>query len=67
MRWKSRIQSLSNCTREVTKFLIFPKCLDGQWRWLEKTSYIQKGHECYTEGSIISYWEDVHWSDLDKR
>lgn len=39
--------------RIVTKFLIFPKSINGEWKWLEKASYEQ----LYTpEG-----WECIEW------
>jgi hypothetical protein len=50
--------------RVVVKFLFLPKCLDGQWRWLELADIIQEYEECsvYRDYAIIkTRWRDVHW------
>lgn len=36
----------------VTKFLWFPKCIDFQWRWFEKTSWYK-------------IWTGYNWIDRE--
>ena len=44
MRWKrkKKQQPKEGDTRIVDWFLLFPKCLDDEWRWLELTQIHQE-------------------------
>lgn len=60
MRWKERNTKpdFSNRTRTITKFLFFPKKINGEWRWLEIATYKQK----YMYSSDAG-WIDWEWID----
>ena len=47
MRWK---RPERHETRTITKFLLFPKTINDETRWLERTSYVQ-------------WWNDYRWCD----
>ena len=50
MRWKTA----ENFDRRIkTGFLILPKKLDNEWRWLERASWEQE----YYDG----FWWSDHW------
>jgi len=41
--------------RFKTRFLIFPKCIKNEWRWLETA----KWEECYREPNLL--WKSIMW------
>ena len=52
--------------RIITKFLLFPKKLDNEWRWLEKASIRQKVMKMDVGGSMQwgkykHQWRDIRW------
>lgn len=64
MRWikKEKGYPKDGDERIITKFLLFPTCLDNETRWLEKTTIKQ----------VARYWCDptsasdgVHWMDKE--
>ena len=67
MRWKAkeRIYYKDGDERKRTKFLFFPKCalnrntVKHEWRWLEKTSWI----EVYTDFYDGFCWKTLCWID----
>ena len=61
MRWKKEQEPIKGESRVVVKFLIFPKCLDNEWRWFEKCYITQKAYPGYESGG--TYWLDQHWLD----
>jgi hypothetical protein len=64
MRWKQKEekQPLSGDVRFKTGFLLFPKFLNGETRWLEKTSWVQK-YGWYGLNEDGPSWEDYAWED----
>lgn len=47
----------------VTKFLIFPLCVNGELRWLERATWIRRPDYKYTflfEHKKY-YWENIEW------
>ena len=53
--------------REVRKFLLFPKCLAGEWRWLGRERIVQHFREWTamvpeTRGVEVCGWVDVRWA-----
>ena len=49
-----------NSERVIEKFLIFPKSINGEIRWLEKAKYKQS----YTQVGLTDYkWIDLWWVD----
>lgn len=43
----------------VTTFLFFPKCINGEWRWLEKVIYkTYRNWNYYTDSYFFT---DIEW------
>ena len=59
MRW---IQPELGKTRTITKFLIFPKTINGETRWLEKVTYTQVVVYNILHDTGIK-WKDCKWVD----
>ncbi|UGO51262.1 hypothetical protein PQE72_gp181 [Bacillus phage vB_BanS_Skywalker] len=68
MRWKSNKPQHHGQHRHKTKFLLFPKKIGDEWRWLERATYLQKVERIYL-GYYDSKltWEDVKWIDKEKK
>lgn len=66
MHWRSKWDYiLVGDKRIITKFLLFPRCINGETRWLEKATYLQ---ECVLEMGYGSMdyskhkaWQDMEW------
>lgn len=59
MRWNHKpIEDLSK--KIVKRFLFFPKCIDGQFRWLEFVT-LEKIALC--DGAGLICWVDVRFVD----
>lgn len=71
MRWKRKTkrQPKEGDTRIADRFLLFPKCLDDEWRWLELTQ-IQQEYRRTDRGSDLDdwtyQWVDLRWATLDE-
>lgn len=66
MRWKRKLPLHYRIgeSRTKNKFLIFPKCINNEWRWLEKTSWIQSVKTKYHGGFDYTVgWKDIRWID----
>jgi hypothetical protein len=68
MRWRSKWDYISyGDTRLISKFLLFPKRINREWRWLEKVTYRQKCEKVMNYGSMdYGYhkeWVDKEWVD----
>lgn len=73
MRW-TKPTPREGDRRVVQKFLFLPKCLDGEWRWLERAKIVQRyiDHEAMVSGwhyygTNIGGWTDCGWSDDDEQ
>lgn len=55
MRWKQAPDPKHHDTRTRNVFLLFPKCLGGQWRWLERASIVEKFIDIL--GERQGWWE----------
>jgi hypothetical protein len=55
MRWSVKKKYIG-MTRIKSGFLLFPKCIEGEWRWLEFAVWRQK---------YISYWTYCDWHNLE--
>jgi hypothetical protein len=69
MRWKTPKQTHPKCgdTREVTKFLFFPKRMRQEWRWLEKATWTQQYQIFFYEDYNLGKWVDMnseYWINL---
>lgn len=49
----------------VTKFLIFPLCINGELRWFERASWIRQPDCKYTFffNRKKYYWKNKEWTD----
>ena len=65
MRWLSDpLANQEHSIRKINKFLIFPKKISGEWRWLELVvigQIVEKYHNGY--GDIKYKWTDLAWVD----
>ena len=74
MHWKKKAEILPKIddTRIITKFLLFPKCLSGTWKWLELAKIKQvfvknkRGYDIDFPTIYIietNSWKDMEWID----
>jgi hypothetical protein len=63
MRWKRKVLT-SNDTRVVLKFLLLPRCFDGEGRWLEwayiKETVCAVGFD--RSGDVVWGWKEVSFA-----
>lgn len=57
MKWKD------SYTRVRRRFLLLPRCIDGEWRWLEFATWRQERWVSSLTGA--RYWDDVCWIDSE--
>jgi hypothetical protein len=63
MKWKDKESKLGTI-RIVTRYCIFPRCINGECRWLQKSRILQKySKQCGGYDADIYYWEDLRWYD----
>lgn len=65
MRWKKKFKKYpnDNDTRVITRFLLFPRYIDGECRWLE-LSMIEQFYRGYDfEHDTGGFWVDKCWVD----
>lgn len=69
MQWTAKKRPELNDVRVKKKFLLFPKCLDGVWKWLEVAKVIQRYSE-YARLDVstaipvaVGEWVDIHWQE----
>jgi len=55
MRWQK--PNKHGLKRIVREFLFLPKCINGEYRWMESVTYEQK----YDAYNLILIWEDIRW------
>lgn len=67
MRWTNE-KPVEGTMRVISKFLFFPRTIQGETRWLERAGIrqIRRYHEddmrdAYSES--FWYWEDERWVD----
>ena len=63
MRWK---EVRLGDTREVTKFLLLSRCIQGQRRWLERATYLQTLVWNPAIACHALKWENTKWIDKPK-
>ncbi len=66
MKWKKRKKPNNGDTRIKKKFLLFPKCIEGDCRWLEMAKYKQRYRRFVTLNRIYDEWIDVEWVDNER-
>ncbi|UUV46739.1 hypothetical protein [Bacillus phage vB_BanS-Thrax4] len=68
MRWKSGKPQYRGQKRTINKFLLLPKKIKDEWRWLEKVTYIEEVQSYYNPyGSDSLYWERIKWVDEENK
>lgn len=60
---RKKLKYLSGDTRIISKFLLLPKSLDGEMRWLERVK-IKQVFQFYMDFVVVcEEWEDIKWID----
>ena len=59
MRWLGKRVTTTDDTRITEKFLIIPRRVKGQWRWLERSAYKQQWIKY--NNSPTHYWANICW------
>lgn len=66
MRWYSKPRPKYGDIRVKYKFLLFPKWIDGEWRWFERAAwtetFMREGVPYYLEFCRGS-WQATAWLD----
>lgn len=60
MRWNKKVEPKVGDERKVYRFLLFPTCLNGEYRWLEHTCIIQE-YNSYCE------WINKKWGTYTQK
>jgi len=69
MRWlRDKLLGRQDEERTITKFLLFPKKIGNEWRWLEKASIHQRVERIDVGGSMEygrykHRWIDRNWEE----
>ena len=63
MRWNTTPFPKDGNTRIVTKFLLLPKCIKNEWRWLETATYEEVYRPGADGGVLIRHWCSQSWVD----
>ena len=64
MRIKMKQKPTLGNIETVTKFLLFPKCINREWRWLERASYKREWDAVPVGGrNCIHTWVNLEWED----
>lgn len=62
MRWKDRyVQPFLGHKRVIERFLLFPRSIENEYRWLEKAKILQE--YSYTGGLGSAQYIDKEWID----
>ena len=55
-------------TRIKTRFLLIPKCIEDEWRWLEIASWEQEyGYKWHNEDTDHYGWVNTRWMNVSTR
>lgn len=70
MRYTINPSAKKGDVRVTTKFLLLPRCINREWRWLEKATYSQRMSTkyCRHHGAVYEYtdWENVDWLETER-
>jgi hypothetical protein len=61
MRWDKKKRPVEGERRIKRKFLWFPKCLKGQYRWMETAEWVVEAY--YRDWGL--YWRPIAWVDSE--
>ena len=62
MMWKAKKERCLGDIRLKRRFLLFPKNINGEVRWLVKAQYKQKYETVYREGYKWYAWVNIKWN-----
>lgn len=62
MRWQKKERPKHGAKRVVTRFLLFPREIGREVRWMEKARIVQQ----YNMGYQYGAWIDVAWIEDDR-
>lgn len=64
MRWKARPQPKIGDVRTIQKFLLLPRCLGREWRWLEVARIHQQRISYMNEFfNMKMAWKNIGWAN----
>jgi hypothetical protein len=67
VRWKQKPHPVAPCLgakRVVSRLLILPRLLGGEWRWLEMADIEQETvSRIFSDPEGIAKWEGLAWVD----
>lgn len=51
--------------RYKTRFLLLPKLINDEWRWLERATWLERyiTHMCWGDKRSTNHWEPQRWED----
>lgn len=65
MRWEAKTQQQDDYHRTKERFLLLPKCIAGEWRWLEQARWAQMMiRRRFPNGACFDVWEDTEWQPM---
>lgn len=65
MKWRKHTPKHGD-ERTVRRFLLLPRCINGEWRWLELAT-IRQEWQVYPYYRRRNSWYDLHWIDDKER
>ena len=72
MRWKAKHEKTKGDERKKSGFLLLPRQIAGEWRWLEYATWIERYNGVYEENvsgiGMIEFemWEPVAWGQVGR-
>jgi len=63
MKWKATPTPKHRDLRTVVRFLWWPRCFDGEWRWLERARIRQVFIECIDPYDFTWGWSSFGWAE----
>lgn len=64
MKWYKEHPSPGHI-RKRTRFLFFPKNIEGEIRWLEKATWVEKYYTYQGMTGVHGGWQAMFWSEED--
>lgn len=67
MRWPERRKTQTGDTRIRAKFLLLPKTVNGETRWLEKATWLEEYDGSWKHYDLgFGEWRGVEWLDQQR-
>jgi len=62
MRWTPKPEPHDLDTRMKRRFLLLPKTIGEETRWLEFAAWLEEYHiGCNGRNGIVTYWKETEW------